>query len=121
MNTKEKILLIQLLLEDIRNNWNNNAERRVLKAKSLCEEVTSETNNIDFAILADYCDTYINSSKRWNDWNGRFFRQTFPMGYEHMDKLHCLKSTFNNKSNDFKTMAKEYLVNPELIFGDWTV
>ena len=121
MNTKEKILLIQLLLEDIRGNWDYNAEERALKAKSLCEEVANETNNIDFTLLADYCDTYINSSKRWDDWDGRFFRQPFPMGYEKMDKLHNLKPTFNNKSDEFKTVVKEYMTNPELRFGDWII
>lgn len=121
MNTKEKILLIQLLLEDIRGNWDYNAEERALKARSLCEEVASETNNIDFTLLADYCDTYINSSKRWDDWDGRFFRQPFPMGYEKMDKLHGLKPTFNNKSDEFKTVVKEYMTNPELRFGDWVI
>ena len=121
MNINEKILLIQLLLEDIRGNWDYNAEERALKAKSLCEEVANETNNIDFTLLADYCDTYINSSKRWDDWDGRFFRQPFPMGYEKMDKLHNLKPTFNNKSDEFKTVVKEYMTNPELRFGDWII
>ena len=120
MNTNEKILLVQLLLEDIRGNWDDNPEGRALKAKSLCEEIASETNNVDFTLLADYCDTYINSSKRWDDWDGRFFRQPFPMGYEKMDKLHNLKPTFNNKSDKFKTVAKEYMTNPELRFGDWS-
>ena len=121
MNAKEKILLIQLLLEDIRGNWADNAEDRALKAKSLCEEVASETKNNEFMILAEFCDTYINTSKRWDDWDGRFFRQTFPMGYEKMDKLHNLKPTFNNKSKDFQTIAKEYITSPWLRFSDWVV
>lgn len=124
MNTKEKMLMVQLLLTDIRCNWGNgwvgkSAEERALRAKSLCEEIANETNNDEFTLLADFCDTYINSSKRWGDWDGRFFRQPFPMGYEHMDKLHGLKATYNNKSNDFKSMAKEYITSPEFIFGDW--
>ena len=40
MNTKEKILLIQLILEDIRGDWNDNPEKRAAKAKSLCELIT---------------------------------------------------------------------------------
>lgn len=118
MNTNEKILLIQLILEDIRDDWSNKAEKRALKAKSLCEEIINTTNNVDFTLLADYCDTYINSSKRWDDWDGRFFRQPFPMGYEKMDKLHNLKPTYNNKSNDFKTVVKEYILHPESRFSD---
>ena len=121
MNTNEKILLIQLILEDIENDWNRKAEGRALKAKSLCEEVAKETNNIDFTLLADFCDTYISSSKRWDDWNGRFFRQPFPMGYERMDRLHDLKSTYNNKSNDFKDVVKGYILHPELVFGDLAI
>lgn len=121
MNTKEKMLLVQLLLEDIRGDWADSAEERALKAKSLCEEIAKEINNEDFMLLADYCDTYINSSKRWNDWDGRFFRQPFPMGYEKMDKMHNLKPTFNNKSKDFKSMANEYLTHPEVRFTDWEI
>ena len=123
MNTKENILLIQLLLEDIRNNWDDDqkAENRALKAKALCEEVASETNNDEFTLLADFCDTYIKIGKRQNDWDGRFFRSTFPMGYEKMDKFHNLKHTYHNKSKDFKVIAKEYIVLPELIFSDWEI
>lgn len=126
MNTKEKILLVQLLLEDIRDNCGHgrigrNAEDRASKAKSLCEEIANEIKNDEFLILADFCHTYINMGKRLEDWDGRFFRQTFPMGYEKMDRLHNLKSTFNNKSDEFKTVAKEYMTNPELRFGDLTI
>lgn len=123
MNTKEKILLIQLLLEDIRNNWDDShkAESRVLKAKSLCEEVASEINNDEFILLADFCDTYIKIGKRQNDWDGRFFRSPFPMGYERMDKFHNLKHTYHNKSKDFKSVAREYIISPELIFNDWEI
>ena len=124
MNTREKILMVQLLLTDIRCNWGcgwieKSAEDRALKAKALCEEIANEINNDEFNLLADFCDTYINSSKNWGDWDGRFFRNAFPMGYEKMDKLHNLKPTFNNKSKDFKSMAKEYITSPELIFDDW--
>lgn len=124
MNTKEKILMVQLLLTDIRCNWGftwmcKKPEYRALKAKSLCEEIAEETKNNEFTILADFCGTYINTGKKWEDWDGRFFRNTFPMGYEKMDKLHNLKATYNNKSNDFKSLVKEYITSPELLFNDW--
>lgn len=124
MNTKEKILLVQLLLEDIRGNWGHgvygrNAEDRALKAGSLCKEIAKETNNDEYLILSDFCETYIKSSKDWGDWDGRFFRQPFPMGYENMEKLHNLKPTIKNKSNDFQSVAKEYMTNPEFRFTDW--
>ena len=124
MNTQEKILLVQLLLEDIRDNCNHrrrgrNAEDRASKAKSLCEEIASETNNSEYLMLADFCDTYIKSSKQWDDWDGRFFRNSFPMGYEKMDRLHGLKLTIKNKSNNFQSVAKEYITHPEFRFSDW--
>ena len=124
MNTKEKILIVQLILTDIRCNWGCNwgeksAEERALKAKSLCEEIANETHNDEFTLLADFCDTYINSSKKWGDWDGRFFRSAFPMGYEKMDRFHNLKRTYKNRSKDFRSMADEYITAPELIFDDW--
>ena len=120
MNTKEKILLVQLLLEDIRNDDNYNAEKRASKAKSLCEEIASETTkNVDYMILADFCDTYIKTGKKFGDWDGRFFRNTFPMGCERMNKLHGLNLMIKNKSNDFQNVVKEYLLIPEDAFIDW--
>lgn len=121
MNTKEKILLVQLLLEDIEYNWNSNAKNRALKAKSLCEEIASETHNEDYTILADFCDTYINTGKKFGDWDGRFFRNPFPMGYNSMDKLHKLKHTYTGKSEDFQSMANEYIISPEFVFSDWEI
>ena len=119
MNTNEKILLVQLLLEDVKEDWSHEAGRRAAKAKSLCEEIAKEMQNDEYSILADFCDTYIKSSKRLDDWDGRFFRQPFPMGYEKMDKLHNLKHTIKNKSKDFQIVAKEFLISPELAFNDW--
>lgn len=124
MNTNEKILLVQLLLEDIRDEsghgkYGRNAEDRALKANSLCKEIAKESNNDEYLILADFCDTYIKTSKKWGDWDGRFFRQPFPMGYERMDKLHYMKHTIKNKSDDFQSVAKEYMAFPELRFTDW--
>ena len=119
MNTKEKILLAQLLLEDIRNNYNYDAEKRVSKTKSLCEELARETRNEDYMILAEFCDTYINIGKKHNDWDGRMFRQPFPMGCDKMHKLHGLNKTIRNKSDEFQSLVKEYLLHPEDILTDW--
>jgi len=121
MNVKEKMLLVQLLLEDIRSDWNINPEGRALKAKSLCEVIAKETNNEDFSLLADFCDTYITTSKKWGDWDGRFFRQPFPMGYEKMDKLHGLKPTYDNRSKEFKKIADEYIIDVEFVFSDLAI
>ena len=124
MNTNEKILLVQLLLEDIKDEsghgkFGRNAEDRASKAESLCKEIANESHNDEYLILADFCDTYIKTSKKWGDWDGRFFRQSFPMGYEKMNKLHGLKYTIKNKSNEFQLIVKEYMTFPELRFNDW--
>lgn len=120
MNTREKILLVQLLLEDIRTNDNYDCEKRALKAKTLCEEIASETaKNVDYVILAEFCDTYVNTGKKFGDWDGRFFRSAFPMGCERMSKLHGLNLMIKNKSKDFQSIAEEYLISPEDAFIDW--
>lgn len=119
MNTKEKMLMLQLILEDIRGNWAYDAEERALKASSLCEEIANETGNKDFLLLADFCDVYISTSKKLDDWDGRFFRNPFPRGYEDIGKMHKLKPTYKDKSKDFQTTATEYLTNPYYRFDDW--
>lgn len=119
MNVKEKILLVQLLLEDIRGNWGYASEVRTLKAKSLCEEIATELNDNDYITLANSCDNYIKSSYECGDWDGRYFRATFPNGYINMETLHGLHFTYNDKSGDFKAVAKEYLTYPEYRFVDW--
>ena len=124
MNVKEKILLVQLLLEDIRGNWGywgigRNVEDRALKAKALCEEIANELNNNEYTKLAFSCDKYIESSRGCGDWDGRWFREAFPYGYKNMNELHGLILTFNDKSTEFKSVAKEYLTYPEYRFEDW--
>ena len=121
MTTKEKILMIQLLLEDIFDGYDDGAEERASKAESLCKEVEKELDNEDYGILADYCTVYIKSSKKWDDWDGRFFRQPFPMGYMNMKKSHGLKPTYKDKSEKFRSIADEYLMYPENRFNDWEV
>lgn len=124
MNVKEKILLVQLLLEDIRGNWGywgigKDAEDRALKAKSLCEEIAKELKNDEYDQLSFSCDKYIESSRKCGDWDGRWFRDIFPYGYENMAELHGLNPTFNDKSDEFRAVAKEYLTYPENRFEDW--
>lgn len=119
MNTKEKILLVQLLLEDIKNDNSRDCEKRASKAKTLCKELVHEAHNEDYGILADFCDTFINVGKKFGDWDGRMFRNAFPMGCERMNKLHGLNLMIKNKSNDFQNVAKEHLLSPEDAFVDW--
>lgn len=124
MNVKEKILLVQLLLEDIRGNWGHgcygmDAEHRALKAKSLCQEIAAGLNDNNYMTLADECDEYIRGSYEYGDWDGRFFRAPFPRGYENMSDLHGLTKTYKDKSEDFQFVAKDYLTYPENRFDDW--
>ena len=125
MDVKEKILLVQLLLEDIRGNWGwvssfgQNAEHRALKAKELCQEIASELNDNNYMTLAERCDEYISESYEYGDWDGRFFRETFPNGYEDMSELHGLTETYKDKSEEFQYVAKDYLTYPENRFDDW--
>ena len=124
MNVKEKILLVQLLLEDIRDNWGlafygKDALHRALKAKSLCEEIASELNDDNYIKLANSCDGYIENYYKWGDCDGRYFRDTFPEGYINMDSLHNLSHTYIDKSDEFKDIATTYLTYPEHRFDDW--
>ena len=119
MNVKEKILLVQLLLEDIRGNWGFYVEHRALEAKSLCEEIASELNDNNYMELANSCDSYIQSSYECGNWDGRYFRSSFPKGYINMDSLHKLSHTYADKSDEFKDIAREYLTYPEYAFDDW--
>lgn len=112
MNTKEKILLVQLLLEDIRSNWCWEKKNRVIKAKELCEEIVEELNDDNFAILAYQCTCYSGE-------DGRFFRSSFPYGYEDMSDLHGLNKTYMDKSDEFKEIVDEYLTYPEYRFEDY--
>lgn len=124
MNVKEKILLVQLLLEDIRGNWGywgvgKDVEERALKAQRLCEEIAIELCDDQYTLLAHSCAVYISSSKDCGDWDGRWFRDIFPYGYKNMDEQHGLKNTFCDKSHEFKAVAEEYLTYPENRFEDW--
>lgn len=122
MNIKEKILLVQLFLEDIRGNWGWENTRgefcgRAIKARELCDVIAEESGNDDYHILGTRCNAYIASY--FCDGDGRYFREEFPYGYENMESLHGLKQTFLDKSEEFKALAKQYLTHPECRFEDW--
>jgi hypothetical protein len=123
MTIKEKILLVQLLLLDIRGNWGweqygNAPLSRARMAKDLCEEIAYDINDNDYLALADSCSEYIEHCyDGYGD--GRWFRDQFPMGYEGMDELHGLAFTYKDKSDEFKSIAEAYLTYPENRFDDW--
>ena len=109
MTREEKMLLAQLILKDIRLNWTE-LKTRAAKAKELCLEIGGD----DFKHLAKVCEEYMKGCG-----DGRFFRDTFPEGYEGMDTIHGLESTFLDKSEAFKQAAEDILTYPEYAFTDW--
>ena len=122
MDAKEKILLVQLLLIDVRCNWGwentgNNVCSRVTKARDLCEELANALDDNRYLILASCCDEYIRNY--FDDGDGRYFRDVFPYGYEDMDNLHGLEPTFLDKSDEFKQIAEKYITYPDNRFDDW--
>ena len=114
MNSKEKILALQLILEDIRGNWGWNLQERVDVALELATELSKE-----YPIYEQMIDTIneykVDCSNGDND--GKFFREKFPYGYEGMNREHNLKRTYVDKSNEFKSLIS-CLTYPEQLFSD---
>ena len=77
MNQNEKILLLQLILEDIRGNWNDQ-EERVEMALDLAKKL----------INIDWMSEMIATIEDYDYSDGRYFRDDYPYGYYNMDKLH---------------------------------
>ena len=112
INKEEKILLLQLILEDIRGNWADFLEERFNKAIEICNELIGELKDVE--ILKEKIEN-IDYEDSWFD--GRCFRTDYPKGYQGMDSLHNLEKTFNDKSEDFKKCC-EVLTYPENRFTD---
>lgn len=114
MINQEKILALQLILEDIRGNWGWYLEERVEIALDLATELSKE-----YSIYKQMVNTikeYQSDCKNgYND--GRFFRDIFPNGYEGMDSEHGLNKTYNDKSDEFKSLIS-CLTYPEDLFED---
>lgn len=126
MTTKEKILLVKLILKDIgengHNGWlfNPDAEERAWKAQSLCKTIANELNDNRYLTLAKAITNYIDYGRRYGDWDGETFNQPFPKGHENMDELHNLNCRIHkDKSEEFQSIAEEYLTYPDYEFDDW--
>ena len=125
MGNQEKTLLLELILRDLRGNWNN-PRPRAKKALALAEE-------LELPVYISSIKTYIGSSEEYGDWDGRYFRcSTKSGGYEGMEELHGLYSTkkdedgneehyytFADKSDEFKKEAEAILTYPESRFEDY--
>ena len=114
MNKEEKILALQLILKDIRGNWGWNLEERVEVALDLATEIAKE--DAIFEKMVESINGYIASCEN-GDNDGRYFRDSFPNGYEGMDELHGLENTYEEKSESFKSIMS-CITYPEYIFKD---
>lgn len=124
MTFEEKVLLLECVLRDIRLNWAELTKRRVNLAKALCKDIANDESTPEemkekFDILYNCCVDgryYIEHE----DFDGRFFREDFPYGYEEMDKIHNIPHPYKlaNRSDEFKKLCKEFLTCPDSIFED---
>lgn len=112
MTKKEKILLLDLILQDIRGNWGWDLEDRVDMALRLATDLNF-TQFVDSILEYDY---------RWqnhDDNDGRFFLMHYSNGgYMNMVDLHGLDYTINDKSKEFQEKAN-VLTYPNSLFNDW--
>jgi hypothetical protein len=117
MTQNETIRLIEVLLRDIRANWEYYVFRRVKLAEKLCLSLENE----DFKILADECISFA-TREHTDSCDGRYFRAEFPYGYEEMEKLYDQDfngKTFADKSEEFKNYVLEYVTIPSSQFEDF--
>lgn len=113
METKEKTLLLQLILEDLRGNWGYDAPIRALKARELAKELGLDKHY-------ERIKSYMKESNECGDWDGRYFRCSKEHGgYEGMDEMHGLTKTLKDKSEEFKKEALDILTYPEYRFDDY--
>ena len=114
MTENEKILLLQIILEDIRGDWGLNLWDRVNKAKKLAKE-------LKLRIHIDRIEEFESHSVGYGHVDGRHFRCSYDFGgYQDMGILHGLDKTYKDKSDEFKIEALEILNSPEYIFNDWS-
>lgn len=112
MSDNEKMLLLQLILEDIRGNWAWNVEPRLTYALHLAQALK----------LPEHV-TSIEAAIRWQhdgEFDGRCFRMAWDHGgYEDGEKVHGLTPTILQRSNAFQKAASAILTYPENRFDDW--
>lgn len=112
MDTKEKTLLLQVVLEDLRGNWSD-PEPRAQKALFLAKE-------LELPVFVSSIERYIGGAKEYGDWDGRYFRTDVKNGgYNNMETLHGLPKTFADKSDEFKKEVEAILTYPEMRFDDY--
>lgn len=113
MTKKEKILLLQIILEDIRGDWGLDLWNRVDKAKELAKELKLGRH-------IDRIEDFESHSIDYGNVDGRHFRCSYDFGgYQDMGILHGLDKTYKGKSDEFKIKALEILNYPKHCFNDW--
>jgi hypothetical protein len=111
MSRNEKLLLLELLLEDIRGNciWELEGKDR----SSLALKLSMELN------LPSYTSR-IHEYRGQVFKNGRIFRTSVEYGgYTDMSNMHGLSRSLRGRSKEFKTLSNEYLTHPEHAFEDY--
>lgn len=112
MNDNEKLLLLQLILEDIRGNWgfeNEKAERQPYALK-LAKELAHIPG---MPMLISTINGYFTGE------DGRYFRDNYPYGYYDMAPLHGLPKSIIGRSKEFQRESMKYLTYPENRFDDY--
>lgn len=112
MDRNEKLLLLQLILEDIRGNWGWDVEPRLAYALKLAQELAlpEHVSRIEAAM----------AHQQEGELDGRLFRCQWSWGgYEDGEQIHGLPSTIGNRSRDFQKAALGILTYPFYRFDDW--
>ena len=112
MNNKEKLLLLDLILQDLRGNWGFNVENRIAVAFELSQGLGLSQFIIS---ISEFEDLYENGNG-----DGRFFRTTYDNGgYVGMEDVHGLPYKISGRSGEFKKESV-VLTYPEFRFEDWS-
>lgn len=112
MDKKEKILALELLLEDMRGSFplEGYDDERMVQARNLADDLNYKAHQDSIEWLAN--------TEEYRD--GRYFRCSFESGgYEGMSNIHKLPRTFHDKSEAFKKFILNFLQHPETTFEDW--
>lgn len=117
MDIKEKLLALQVILEDIRGNWGYDLEERLDIADTLVDSIMNEEEyKNDMKCLKKTIDIFRNGIEEGYA-DGREFRCEYPYGYEYMDEVHGLSKTYQDKSDEFKVYVS-CLTYPQNRFED---
>lgn len=106
MDQNEKILLLQLILEDIRGNWGwENVDRRaeaLMLSRDLRDAGVKDMDKLSL-VIEDY----------QTGEDGRCFRTEYPYGYKGMENLHGLSRVAEDRSKDLLIQVMRVLTYPE--------